>query len=181
MHTLQREVSSKGTSLALLQDQARGGKAWPCFACMLACTSELSSADACTRSSKHAARKHRMQVRLPDVQTCLVLLHGALPVCDCPLQLAAAKRDAASQQEAGTTALAAAQEQHAAECSRLQAAAATAQAAAEHAAGEAAALRQRRMHEMGQLEARFTALVATKDRTIASLTEQLQELHAAVS
>lgn len=70
--------------------------------------------------------------------------------------------------------LAAAQEQHAAERACLL-------AAAERAAGEVVALRRRQVEEMEELEARCTALVATKDRTIASLTEQLQELHAAVS
>jgi len=43
------------------------------------------------------------------------------------------------------------------------------------------ALRQRRVQEMGELEARFTALLATKDNTIASLTQQLQDLNAALS
>lgn len=77
--------------------------------------------------------------------------------------------------------MAAAQQQHAQERAELQQAVAAAQEAAEAARGELVALRQRRMQEMGDLEARFTALLATKDSTIASLTQQLQDLHTALS
>lgn len=98
-----------------------------------------------------------------------------------PVKLASAKKEAASRQEAGAAALAAARQQHAEERATLERAAEEAQAAAAAAATEAGALRERRLQELAQLESRFTALLATKDRTIASLSQQLQDLNAALS
>jgi hypothetical protein len=96
-------------------------------------------------------------------------------------QLAAARKEAASRQQAAAEALQEALGRHAEERAALERAAAAAEQVAQGARKEAAAMRQQRVGELGEIEARYRALLQTKDGTIASLTQQLQELHAAVS
>ena len=114
---------------------------------------------------------------------CLLPAHRAwtsLPSL-ISLQLAAARKEATAQKQAASAALQEAQEQHAREQAALHQAVAAAEAAAKDARQEVEGVRQRRMGEMEALQARVTALLRTKDATIASLTEQLGGLHAAVS
>lgn len=170
VHTLQKEVSSKGSSMAWLEDQVHQGMTG----------GTVVKGRAWGQLRRNWGGRWRWVVAdwlLWGTTRHRTDSHSAFPA----LQLAAAKKEAASRQEAGAAALAAAQERHAADRAALEQAAAAAQAAADHAAQEVAALRQRRMHEMEELEGRFTTLLATKDRTIASLTQQLQELHAVLS
>ena len=97
------------------------------------------------------------------------------------MQMAAAERQATSQQQDGAKALGEAREHHARELSAAQRQAAAAEAAAAEARRGAEGLRRQRAQELEALQARFTAVLQTKDGTIAALTCQLQELHAAVA
>lgn len=85
------------------------------------------------------------------------------------MQVATCKREAASQQH-----------EYAQERAALARRAAAAEAAAAAAAQQAEELGQRRVQEMDGLQARFAALLRTKDDTIGALSRQLEELHAAV-
>lgn len=96
-------------------------------------------------------------------------------------QLAAARKEAASRKLAAAEALQEVHGKHAEERAVLERAAAAAEQAAEGARQEAVAMRQRRAEELGQIEIRFKALLQAKDGTIASLTQQLQELNAVLS
>jgi uncharacterized membrane protein YqiK len=78
-------------------------------------------------------------------------------------------------------ALRSAGEAHTAELDAQRQRAEALEQAAQQAGAELAGLQERRVREMGQLEARFGALLATKDGTIASLAQQLRELEAALA
>lgn len=160
-HTLSREVSGKGAALAQLQDQARGCGWWGClYSPEIGATRGVAATLLCLLPARRA------WTPLPSLTS---------------LQLAAARKEATAQKQAAAAALQEAQEQHAREQAALHQAVAAAEAAAKDAQQEVEGVRQRRMGEMEALQARVTALLRTKDATIASLTEQLGELHAAVS
>ncbi|KAL4856146.1 Centrosomal protein [Chlorella vulgaris] len=96
-------------------------------------------------------------------------------------QLAAARDETATREQAAAASLHRAEEQALQVQAQERARAAAAEAAACGARQETDAQRQRWVAEMDSIQQRFRALLQTKDGTIASLTQQLQELHAVVS
>lgn len=130
-------------------------------------------------------KQRLVQTELPSFSQCassLVNTAAAVCVCSpCALQLAAARKEAVHRQDAAAAALRSASEQHAQELRAVEQRAAAAEQEAGAVQEEVAALREKRVKEMDEIESRFRELVETKNGTIASLTQQLQELHAAVS
>lgn len=94
--------------------------------------------------------------------------------------MAAAQREADSQWQQAAAAVEEARRQAAEEAAALRARAAAAEEAAGAAGREAEALRKRHGEDLQTLEARFRALLGTKDQTVAALSRQLEELHAAL-
>ena len=154
-HTLQREVSLKGCSLARLEDQAGRERG--------VCVGGGAGVLTTWRVVGLCRQKERQTVH---------------PI-PC-LQLAAARKEAGNREQAAASAEREACERQAEQVAGLELRAATAEAAAGQAAAEAAAARQQCVQEAEALEARFRALLQTKNSTIAALTRQLQELCAEV-
>ncbi|KAI3437793.1 hypothetical protein D9Q98_000240 [Chlorella vulgaris] len=96
-------------------------------------------------------------------------------------QLVTSRNEAATREQAAAALLHRAEEQALQVQAQERARAAAAEAAACGAQQETDAQRQRWVAEMDSIQQRFRALLQTKDGTIASLTQQLQELHAVVS
>lgn len=97
------------------------------------------------------------------------------------VQLVTSRNEAATREQAAAALLHRAEEQALQVQAQERARAAAAEAAACGAQQETDAQRQRWVAEMDSIQQRFRALLQTKDGTIASLTQQLQELHAVVS
>lgn len=135
---------------------------------------EVSSKGAQLEQLESQARSGERRMPGSERWACLRQADCTVPAClSSPnLQLAGARTELAAQRQA----VAAAQEAQAAEVAKLRRAATEAEGAAASARQEVGALRQRQAGELEALQARFAALLGTKDATIASLAGQLEEL-----